>query len=107
MSADRQNCEGCEWKGMPNRPRYCVSEAHWRVKLEGFTVYLCTQCHTYAELELAANAVPRDMQYREVGFPLQPGHEDATRRHDLVFAHVGKPPPARQGVLDFNDSMAQ
>jgi hypothetical protein len=111
MRHGRQTCEGADRKD--RRP--CLSQAHWKVtfthlwnngvcifELWHFEVFLCTTCHAANELDWAERAVPRKTEYSEVGWEMQPGHEDAVRRHARAFSNGGRK-LAKQLTLIFND----
>ena len=88
----RQICEGCDYKSMPARQHFCISDAHWKVETEWLTIFLCTTCHAIAELTFAEKAIPRKTEYAEPGYPAQAGHGAANERHSAAVARKnGKP----------------
>jgi hypothetical protein len=90
---DRQICEGCDYKVSHKKTQFCMSQAHWRVVIEGLTLFLCTTCHAIAELGFAKNCIPRHTDYAEKGYERQPGHDEANRRYDARF---GRPAQLKQ-----------
>lgn len=93
MRHGKQTCEGWDWR----HEQYCLSEAHWHIKIfldngarRTWDVYLCTQCHAFAELELAHKSIPRKTTQSVEGWEASGRHTYATRRYQRLFAHECK-----------------